>query len=166
MDPEVLKRLQARGAPRTGGKGTPRRTIKKVQRNSAADDRKIQAALKKINVQPITGIDEVNMFKEDGSVLHFSRVQVHAAVQSNTFAVYGRGENKELSELLPGILNQLGPESLASLRKLAESYQQMSQAQAEAKAAAGAGAGADAKEADDDEDDIPDLVEQKFDEQD
>ena len=65
---------------------------------------------------------------------------------------------------MPGILNQLGPDSLASLRKLAESYQQMSQAQAEAKAASGANI--DTKEADDDEDDIPDLVEQKFDEQD
>ena len=86
---------------------------------------------------------------------------VHAAVQSNTFAIYGRGEDKELTELVPGILNQLGPDSLASLRKLAESYQQMSQAQQAASAAKG-----EVKEADDDDDDIPDLVEQKFDEQD
>lgn len=42
---------------------------------------------------------------------------------SNTFAVYGQGQDKELTELVPGILNQLGPESLANLRKLAESYQ-------------------------------------------
>lgn len=35
------------------------------------DDRKIQAALKKLGVQPITGVEEVNMFKEDGNVLHF-----------------------------------------------------------------------------------------------
>lgn len=80
-------------------------------------------------------------------------VQVHASVPANTFAVYGRGEDKELTELVPGILNQLGPDSLASLRKLAEQYQQM-QGQAQA--------GAESKE---DDDDIPDLVE-KFDEQD
>lgn len=42
---------------------------------------------------------------------------------------------------MPGILNQLGPDSLASLRKLAESYQNMSK---------------ETKDADDD--DIPDLV--------
>lgn len=48
---------------------------------------------------------------------------VHASVPSNTFAIYGNGEDKELTELVPGILNQLGPDSLASLRKLAESYQ-------------------------------------------
>jgi nascent polypeptide-associated complex subunit beta len=52
-------------------------------------------------------------------------VSVHAAVQANTFAIYGNGEDKELTELVPGILNQLGPDSLASLRKLAESYQSM-----------------------------------------
>ena len=66
---------------------------------------------------------------------------VHAAVPSNTFAIYGNGEDKELTELVPGILNQLGPDSLASLRKLAESYQNMSK---------------ENKDADDDE--IPDLV--------
>ncbi len=25
----------------------------------------------KLNVQPVTGVEEVNMFKEDGTVLHF-----------------------------------------------------------------------------------------------
>lgn len=68
---------------------------------------------------------------------------VHAAVPANTFAIYGNGEDKELTELVPGILNQLGPDSLASLRKLAESYQSMQQKEGD-------------KEADDDE--IPDLV--------
>jgi len=87
------------------------------------------------------------MFKTDGNVIHFAAPKVHAAVPSNTFAIYGNGEDKELTELVPGILNQLGPDSLASLRKLAESYQSMSKS--------GEGEG---KEADDDDDDIPDLV--------
>ena len=72
---------------------------------------------------------------------------VHAAVPANTFAIYGNGEDKELTELVPGILNQLGPDSLASLRKLAESYQSMSKQE-----------GGDDKKDDDDDDDIPDLV--------
>lgn len=105
------------------------------------------------------------MFKEDGNVIHFAapkgqkhpgsetpqrgkaNVQpVHASVPSNTFAIYGNGEDKELTELVPGILNQLGPDSLASLRKLAESYQSMSKEKDGEK-----------KEGEDD-DDIPDLV--------
>ena len=65
---------------------------------------------------------------------------------ANTFAIYGNGEDKELTELVPGILNQLGPDSLASLRKLAESYQSMQKAEG----------GEDKK--DEDDDDIPDLV--------
>ena len=73
-------------------------------------------------------------------------ILVHAAVPSNTFAIYGNGEDKELTELVPGILNQLGPDSLASLRKLAESYQSMQKAEG----------GEDKK--DEDDDDIPDLV--------
>lgn len=35
------------------------------------DDKKLQATLKKMNVQPIQAIEEVNMFKEDGNVIHF-----------------------------------------------------------------------------------------------
>ena len=74
---------------------------------------------------------------------------VHAAVSANTFAIYGAGQVKELTELVPGILNQLGPDSLASLRKLAESSQAIQQGQ-QRQANAGA---------DDDDDDVPDLVE-------
>ncbi|KAK0636010.1 hypothetical protein B0T17DRAFT_612803 [Bombardia bombarda] len=43
---------------------------------------------------------------------------VHAAVPSNIFAIYGNGEEKELTDLVPSIFNQLGPDSLASLRRL------------------------------------------------
>ena len=75
---------------------------------------------------------------------------VHASVPSNTFAIYGPGEDKELTELVPGILNQLGPDSLASLRKLAESYQSLQKKE---------GGGEGGKGEEEDDDDIPDLVE-------
>jgi hypothetical protein len=54
------------------GKGTPRRKIKKVHKSAGTDDKKLQTALKKLNVQPIQAIEEVNMFKSDGNVIHFS----------------------------------------------------------------------------------------------
>ncbi|BEI82308.1 hypothetical protein CcaverHIS002_0301760 [Cutaneotrichosporon cavernicola] len=143
MDKDKLAKLQAQ--VRIGGKGTPRRKqVKKSVTSAQGDDRKLQAALKKLGVSPIQGVEEVNMFKEDGNVLHFGapKVAVHAALPSNTLAVYGPGQTKELTELVPGILNQLGPDSLANLRRLAES-------------------GKDGEVGD--EDDIPDLVE-NFDE--
>ncbi|KAK8861237.1 nascent polypeptide-associated complex subunit beta [Kwoniella newhampshirensis] len=159
MDKDKLAKLQAQ--VRIGGKGTPRRKqVKKSVTASQGDDRKLQAALKKLGVQPITGVEEVNMFKEDGNVLHFGAPRVHAALPSNTLAVYGPGQTKELTELVPGILNQLGPDSLANLRRLAESYQSMTARQAAAAAAAG---GADAGEKKEGDDEIPDLVE-NFDE--
>jgi hypothetical protein len=54
-----------------GGKGTVRRKIvRKTKPSAAQDDKKLQGALKKLNVQPISGVEEVNMFREDGNVLH------------------------------------------------------------------------------------------------
>merc|ERR1711879_676416 len=141
MDSAKLARMQA--SVRIGGKGTPRRKVKKVHRSAGTDDKKLQTALKKLNVQPIQAIEEVNMFKTDGNVIHFSAPKVHASVPANTFAIYGHGEDKELTELVPGILNQLGPDSLASLRKLAESYQNMQKGE----------------KGEEDDGEIPDLVE-------
>ncbi|KAK5189533.1 Nascent polypeptide-associated complex subunit beta [Cryomyces antarcticus] len=54
------------------GKGTPRRKVKKVHKSAGTDDKKLQTTLKKMNVQPIQAIEEVNMFKADGNVIHFS----------------------------------------------------------------------------------------------
>jgi nascent polypeptide-associated complex subunit beta len=54
------------------GKGTPRRKVKKVHKSAGADDKKLQTSLKKLNVQPIQAIEEVNMFKSDGNVIHFA----------------------------------------------------------------------------------------------
>ncbi|CAG8438487.1 16240_t:CDS:2 [Acaulospora morrowiae] len=135
MNPEKLAKLQSQ--VRIGGKGTPRRKVKKVYK-TANDDKKLQSTLKKLSVQNIPNIEEVNMFREDG---------MQASVHANTFAIYGTGEEKELTELVPGILNQLGPDSLASLRKLAESYQQFS--------AGSQGVSTETGE----DDDIPELVE-------
>jgi nascent polypeptide-associated complex subunit beta len=71
MNAEKLAKLQAQ--VRLGGKGTPRRKVKKTaSKSSSGDDRKLSAALTKLNVQPIPGVDEVNMFKDDGKVIHFN----------------------------------------------------------------------------------------------
>ncbi|CAG8582221.1 5081_t:CDS:2 [Racocetra fulgida] len=140
MNEAKLAKLQSQG--------TPRRKVKKVYKTATNDDKKLQSTLKKLGVQPISSIEEVNMFKEDGNVIHFAAPKVQASIHSNTFAIYGQGDDKELTELVPGILNQLGPDSLASLRKLAESYQQNSISSQGVQADTGA-----------DDDDIPELVE-------
>merc|ERR1712066_831355 len=45
--------------------------------------------------------------------------KVQASLAANTFAVTGHAENKQITEMLPGILNQLGAESLTHLKRLA-----------------------------------------------
>ena len=49
-----------------------RKIVRKAKPSAAQDDKKLQGALKKLNVQPIHGVEEVNMFREDGNVLHFT----------------------------------------------------------------------------------------------
>ena len=139
---EKLAKLQSQ--VRIGGKGTPRRKTKKVHKSAAADDKKLQSALKKMQVQTIPQCEEVNMFQQNGRVLHFQAPKVQASLQSNVFTISGHAQDKELTELIPGILTQLGPDAMAQLRKFAESYQ------------AGGAPGAPAA---DDDDDVPDLVE-------
>merc|ERR1719277_1897671 len=132
---------------RTGGKGSARRTKLSKHQSHAADDKQLQAQLKRLGVNNIPGIEEVNMFKDDGSVLHFSAPKVQASVTANTYVVTGHGENKQLQDLLPGIINQLGPDNLANLKRIAEGY-----------AAQGKGAGAEGAK-DGEEEDIPDIGE-------
>ncbi|MEQ2183767.1 hypothetical protein GOODEAATRI_001364, partial [Goodea atripinnis] len=67
-------------------------------------------------------LPKVNMIKDDGTVIHFNNPKVQASLSANTFAITGHAETKQLTEMLPGILSQLGADSLSSLRKLAEQF--------------------------------------------
>lgn len=127
MNPEKLAKLQEQ--VRIGGKGTPRRKMKKPAKAAAVhDDRKLTAALGRLRATPIPAIDEVNMFDEDGKVIHFVAPKVTGSVPGNAFVVQGHAEEKELTELLPGILGQLGAESLDALRRMAQAMQAQQQA--------------------------------------
>ncbi|XP_035700076.1 transcription factor BTF3 homolog 4-like [Branchiostoma floridae] len=122
MNQEKLNRMQKMSEQvRIGGKGSARRKRKVVHRTATTDDKKLQSSLKKLTVNNIPGIEEVNMIRDDGTVVHFNNPKVQASLAANTFAITGHAENKQLTEMLPGILNQLGADSLSNLKKLAES---------------------------------------------
>jgi len=114
---KALEKIQSQ--VRIGGKGTARRKKKVVHKTATTDDKKLQSNLKKLSVTNNPGIEEVNMIKDDGTVIHFTNPKVQASVPANTFAIVGHGENKQITEMLPGILNQLGAESLTHLKRLA-----------------------------------------------
>lgn len=144
MNAEKLRKLQQQSAQvRIGGKGTPRRKKKVVHATAATDDKKLQSSLKKLSVNTIPGIEEVNMIKDDGTVIHFNNPKAQASLAANTFAITGHAESKQITEMLPGILSQLGPEGLTQLKRLASSV---------ASSAGGA------KLTIDEEDEVPELV--------
>jgi len=140
MNAEKLAKLQK--SVRTGGKGSVRRKRKRNHRSSSGDDKRLQGALKKLGVQNIPGIEEVNMFMNDGTVMHFETPKVLANISANTYVVMGKGESTELQALLPGIIQQMGPESLSALKDIASKYT----------------GGDDGEDGSDSDDDIPDLV--------
>ncbi|EGR34277.1 transcription factor btf3, putative [Ichthyophthirius multifiliis] len=122
---EARRRLQEKiGDSRTGGKGTQRRKIKKVQKTQINDDKKLKTVIKKFGVQPFQGIDEVNMFRDDKNIMHFDRPEVLASLQSNTFVIIGQHETKSLKDLLPDILQHLGPKQLEYLKDILQTKEQ------------------------------------------
>jgi nascent polypeptide-associated complex subunit beta len=64
---DKLSKLQAQVLAASG----PRRKVKKAHKTVGGDDKKLQASLKKLNVQNVPGIEEINMFQDDGNVIHF-----------------------------------------------------------------------------------------------
>ena len=127
------------------------------------EDKKLKSAIKKfgkpllthpltiyvwIGVQPLQDIDEVNMFKDDNTVIHFKRplskyillyiswiltplcasvwydwqltslcnAIVQFSVRENLLVVTGNPETKELKDMMPDILKQVGPQQLSALK--------------------------------------------------
>jgi len=116
MENERTKQLKMMSENvRIGGKGSARRKKKVVHRTAASDDKKLQSSLKKLSMNTIPGIEEVNMIRDDGHVIHFNNPKVQASLGANTFAITGHAETKLVTEILPQIINQLGPDSLRHL---------------------------------------------------
>jgi nascent polypeptide-associated complex subunit beta len=141
MNAQKLAHLGAQ--VRIGGTGSMRRKKKaKRSRNTSTDEKRLTNTLKRLGVQQIPGIEEINFFKDDGNVIHFANPKFQASGAANTYVVSGRAETKSIQELLPGILDQLPSNSFpGGLGKFAEVF----------KNSLAGNAGAD--------DDIPDLVE-------
>ncbi|KAF7836129.1 nascent polypeptide-associated complex subunit beta-like [Senna tora] len=141
------KLIKMAGSVRTGGKGTMRRKKKAVHKTTTTDDKRLQSTLKRIGVNAIPAIEEVNIFKDD-VVIQFLNPKVQASIAANTWVVSGSPQTKKLQDILPNIIHQLGPDNLENLKKLAEQFQKQTPEE-------GGGAAAEQEE---DDDDVPDLV--------
>ena len=55
-------------------------------------------------MQTLQDIDEVNMFKDDNTVIHLKRPQSQFSVRENMLVVSGNAETKNLKDMMPDIL--------------------------------------------------------------
>ncbi|OAE23472.1 hypothetical protein AXG93_285s1290 [Marchantia polymorpha subsp. ruderalis] len=120
--------MKMASAVRTGGKGSVRRKKKAVHKTTTTDDKRLQNTLKRLGVNTIPGIEEVNIFKDE-TVIHFVNPKVQASIAANTWVVSGPSQSKR-------------PDNLPNLKKIAQQYQRQEPAGAE----------------DEDDEDVPDLV--------
>ncbi len=144
----IEKARAAMIAKRFGGNANGAKSADGVRRNQAApkaqhDDKKLSGALKKLNMQNLPGVEEVNIFQSNGNIIHFNKPKIQAMIP-NVFVVSGNTETKPLAEMLPKVIDQLGPESIERLRKIAEQMGMFGNPSAGAAA---------------EDDDVPELVE-------
>ncbi|KAI4365793.1 hypothetical protein MLD38_021751 [Melastoma candidum] len=122
----VERLMKMAGSVRTGGKGTMRRKKKAVHKTTTTDDKRAPQ--------------------------HLEEDWVQASIVANTWVVSGSPQTKKLQDILPGIINQLGPDNLDNLRKLAEQFQKQTPG-------AGLGSsGGNAAQEEEDDNEVPELV--------
>jgi nascent polypeptide-associated complex subunit beta len=121
--------------------GTQRRTKKVVHHQEVNEDKKLKSTIKKFGMQSLQDIEEVNMFKDDNTVIHLKRPQTQFSVRENLLVVAGTPETKNLSDMMPDILKQVGPQQYQFLKNQL-----------------GDAVGAKPGDAKADDDDVPELV--------
>lgn len=159
MDKERLAKLQRMAAGvRVGGKGSVRRKKKAVHKAAPTDDKRLQSTLKRLQLSQLPGIEEVNIFKDNGSVINFQNPKVQAQISANTYVISGTAATKSLQDMLPSIVNQLGADNMPQMKSLMDQLGAAGLGGQNLSAAAQA-AVAQAGTEDVEDDDIPDLVE-------
>ncbi|XP_055344152.1 transcription factor BTF3 homolog 4-like [Paramacrobiotus metropolitanus] len=117
---ERLQQLQKlQDQVRIGGKGTARRKKKVMHHPVVKDDKQLINTLKKLGANPIPGIEEVNLFKDNNTVTVIKNPKVQTALACNTFSVAGTAVEKPASEVVPSFnVNSMHPDNLMQLRNL------------------------------------------------
>ncbi|XP_022004004.1 nascent polypeptide-associated complex subunit beta [Helianthus annuus] len=91
MNVEMLTKMA--GDVRIGGRGSVRRKKKVAYKITTIDDKRLQNILKRIRVNIIPQIEEVNIFKDD-TVIQFLNPKVQASIRANTWVVSGSSKTK------------------------------------------------------------------------
>ena len=119
---EARKKLAEKfGNTQIGGKGTQRRKHEAKKRgNKVETDKKIESIAKKAQAKKLNEISEINIFKDDNTVIHFKKPTLEYSFKEKVSFVSGLHETKNIKELLPAIIKQLGPKQFEFMKEYAE----------------------------------------------
>ena len=120
---EARKNFAAKFGDNTqiGGKGTQRRKHQAKHRSNKVEvDKKIEAVAKKSQARKLNEITEVNIFKDDNTVIQFKKPTIEYSFKEKVCFVSGIHETKNLKEVFTSLLKQLGPKQLAFVREASE----------------------------------------------
>ena len=119
---EARKKLAEKfGNTQIGGKGTQRRKHEvKKRTNKVESDKKIESIAKKSQAKKLNEINEINIFKDDNTVIHFKKPTLEYSFKEKVSFVSGLHETKNIKELLPAIIKQLGPKQFEFMKEYAE----------------------------------------------
>ena len=119
---EARKKLAEKfGNTQIGGKGTQRRKHEAKKRgNKVETDKKIESIAKKAQAKKLNEISEINIFKDDNTVIHFKKPTLEYSFKEKVSFVSGLHETKNIKELIPAIIKQLGPKQFEFMKEYAE----------------------------------------------
>ena len=89
--------------------------------NKVETDKKIQALAKKSGARKINEVNEINIFKDDNTVVHITKPNIDYSFKEKVCFISGAHENKNIKDYLPGILKQLGPKQFDFVKDFANS---------------------------------------------
>jgi hypothetical protein len=73
----------------------------KVPGTRASVDQKLHAVMKRLGVNSIGDVEEVNLYMDNGDVIHLSHPSVQASIPSSTYVVSGHSKTKKSQAILP-----------------------------------------------------------------
>ena len=119
---EARKQLAAKfGNTQIGGTGTQKRKkAAKHRGNKVEADKKIQALSKKAGARKINEVSEINIFKDDNTVVQLKKPSLEYSFKEKVSFVSGVSETKNIKDILPGIIKQLGPKQFEFMKEYAE----------------------------------------------
>ena len=104
-----------------GGKGTQRRKHQVKHRGGKVEvDKKIEAVAKKAQSRKLNEITEINIFKDDNTVIQFKKPTLEYSFKEKVSFVSGIHETKNLKDVFTQLIKQLGPKQFSVMKDFSE----------------------------------------------